>query len=371
MPIPQLDLHAQFATYRDEAMAAIARVVHSQHFIMGPEVTAFEAELAAYMGVGHAVGVSSGTDALLAALMALGVGPGDEVVTTPYSFFATAGVVARLGARPVFVDVDPDTFNLTEGPVRAALTPRTKAIIPVHLFGQIADLGGLYDDPDRPPIIEDAAQALGATLRGRKTGQLGEYVCTSFFPAKNLGAFGDAGGVACRDAERAEQLRVIRVHGSKPKYLHHVIGGNFRLDALQAAVLRVKLPYLDGWAAGRVANAARYDAAFAASGLVERERVKPPVVLPGAGHVFNQYVIQVPDRDGLKAHLDARGIGTAVYYPLPLHLQPCFTGLGHTRGDFPVAEAACERVLALPVYPELPEGSVEAVVDAIAAYYTT
>jgi dTDP-4-amino-4,6-dideoxygalactose transaminase len=369
MTIPLLDLHAQLAQYRDAALEAITRVVDSQHFIMGPEVKAFEAELAAYLELPVALGVSSGTDALLACLMAMEIGPGDEVVTTPFSFFATAGVVSRLGARPVFADIDPATFNLTEAAVRAAIGPNTRAIIPVHLFGQICDLGDFYDDADRPVVVEDAAQAQGAKLRGKHTGHFGEYTCISFFPAKNLGAFGDAGGVACRDRARAERVSIMRLHGSKPKYHHHFVGGNFRLDALQAAVLRVKLLLLDGWAATRRANAARYDALLAESGLVERGLITPPTVLPDAEHVFNQYVVRAQDRDGLAAHLDAQGIGHAIYYPRPLHLQPCFADLGYGPGDFPHAERACDEVLALPVFPELGADRQAAVVRALCDHY--
>lgn len=368
-PIPILDLKAQLAQYRDAALAAITRVVDSQSLILGAEVKAFEADLAAYMGLEHAVGVSSGTDALLVALMALGVGPGDEVLTTPFSFFATAGVVARLGATPRFADIDPVTFNLDEAGVRAAIGPKTRAIIPVHLFGQMADLGGLYDDPQAPPIVEDAAQALGATLRGRMTGHHGAATCISFYPTKNLGAFGDAGAVATTDPALAERLRMLRVHGAKPKYFHHEVGGNFRLDALQAAVLAVKLPLLDGWAAGRQANAARYAELFAGSGLVERGLVTPPAATVDGAHVFNQYVIRAARRDALRAHLAEQGIGTMVYYPGPLHLQPCFAGLGHGPGDFPAAEEACAEALALPIQPELGPDALARVVAAIRGFH--
>lgn len=369
MDIPILDLKAQLARYREAALAAMTRVMDSQALVLGAEVKAFEADLAAYMGLEHVIGVSSGTDALLVALMALDIGPGDEVLTTPFSFFATAGVVARLGARPRFVDIDPVTFNLDEKSARAAITPRTRAIIPVHLFGQMADLGALYGDPEAPPIVEDAAQALGATLRGRMTGQYGVCTCISFYPTKNLGAFGDAGAVATTDAMFAEKLRMLRVHGARPKYFHHVVGGNFRLDAIQAAVLAVKLPLLEAWTEGRRQNAARYDALFADSGLVERGLVTPPRAAVDGRHVFNQYVIRAQRRDGLRAHLAARGIGTMVYYPGPLHLQPCFAELGHGPGDFPVAEQACAEVLALPVQPELGPDALARVVDEVRAFY--
>ncbi len=369
MDIPILDLKAQLASYREAALAAIERVVDDQSFILGAEVKAFEAALARHLGVPECVGVSSGTDALLVALMALDIGPGDEVVTTPFSFFATAGVVARLGARPVFADIDPATFNLDEAGVRGALSERTKAVIPVHLFGQIADLGTFYDEPGRPPVVEDGAQAIGARLGVRGVGQLGELACLSFFPSKNLGAFGDGGATLARDPELAERVRVLRVHGAKPKYHHHVVGGNFRLDALQAAVLAVKLPLLGAWEDGRRAHAARYDALLAEAGLVERGLVLSPVAKPGAHHVYNQYVVRAQDRDGLQAHLAARGVGTMVYYPGPLHLQACFAYLGHGPGDFPEAERACAEVLALPVYPELPAGAQERVVGEIARFY--
>lgn len=369
MQIPILDLKAQLAQYRAEAMAAITRVVDSQSLILGAEVKAFEADLAAYMGLGHAVGVSSGTDALLVALMALDIGPGDVVLTTPFSFFATAGVIARLGATPRFVDIDPVTFNLDEAGVRAGLDDDVRAIIPVHLFGQMADLGELYDDPATPPIVEDAAQAVGATLRGRMSGHFGVCTCISFYPTKNLGAFGDAGAVVAADEMFAEKLRMLRVHGSKPKYFHHVVGGNFRLDAIQAAVLAVKLKLLDGWAAGRADNAARYDALFAESGLADRGLVTPPKAVVDGRHVFNQYVIRAARRDDLRAHLARQGIGSMVYYPRPLHLQPCFAELGYGPGDFPVAEKACEQVLALPIQPELGPDALARVVAEIATFY--
>lgn len=368
-PIPLLDLRAQLASYRTEALAAIERVVDAQEMIMGPEVGAFERALATYAGVGHALGMSSGTDALLAALMALDVGPGDEVVTTTFSFFATAGVIARLGARPVFTDIDPATFNATPEALRAAVTPRTKAVIPVHLFGQMADVATLSTTPGLPPVIEDSAQSLGARLDGRMTGQYGAMTCVSFFPSKNLGGFGDGGATLTNDPVLAEKLAILRVHGSKPKYFHHVVGGNFRLDTLQAAVLAVKLPHLDTWADARRRNAARYDALFVESGLVSRGLVVTPPTSARAHHVYNQYVIRVPDRDALARALGERGIGTAVYYPRPLHLQPCFAGLGYGPGDFPEAERACAEVLALPVYPELPSGALERVVSEIGRFY--
>jgi len=368
-PIQLLDLQGELSLYRTEALAAMTRVMDSQAFIMGPEVEAFEAELGAAVGLPPAVGVSSGTDALLVALMALNIGPGDEVLTSPFTFFATAGTVARLGARPTFVDIDPATFNLNEAAVRRGLTPQTRAVIPVHLFGQLCDLGDFVGEKGRVPIIEDAAQAFGATLNGQHTGHFGELSTLSFFPSKNLGGFGDGGAVLTADATLRERMAVLRLHGSKPKYLHHLVGGNFRLDALQAAVLRVKLPLIADFAARRQANAARYDALFAEAGLVERGLVTPPARLPHAGHVYNQYVIRSADRDGLAQHLTAEGIGTAIYYPRPLHLQPCFAHLGYAPGDFPEAERACAEVLALPVHPLLTADEGARVVRTIAAYH--
>lgn len=370
--IPLLDLRAQLHSYRAQALEAMTRVMDSQECIMGPDVGAFERALAEYAGVRVAVGMSSGTDALLAALMALDVGPGDEVVTTTFSFFATAGVVARLGAKPVFTDIDPGTFNASPEALQAAVTANTKALIPVHLFGQMSDIEALAARPasnERPPIIEDSAQSLGAKLGGRMTGAYGEMTCVSFFPSKNLGAFGDAGATFTNDPALAEKLQILRLHGSKPKYFHHIVGGNFRIDTLQAAVLQVKLPHLDTWAEGRRRNAAWYDALFHESGLVGRGLVTPPAVHPRAHHVYNQYVIRAQNRDALARHLTAEGIGTAVYYPRPLHLQPCFASLGYKAGDFPHAELACTEVLALPVYPELPEGAQARVVSSIRRFY--
>ncbi|MCS6927227.1 MAG: DegT/DnrJ/EryC1/StrS family aminotransferase [Candidatus Binatia bacterium] len=368
MTVPLLDLKAQYAALRPQIRAAIDRVCESQHFILGPEVAALEEEVAAFCGARFAVGMSSGTDALLAALMAIGVGPGDEVITTCYSFFATAGVIARVGARPVFVDIDPQTFNLDAEAVRVRATPRTKAILPVHLFGRCAEMDpllavaqehGLY-------VIEDAAQAIGARdEHGRQAGTIGHIGCFSFFPSKNLGAFGDGGMAVTNDAALAETLRVLRVHGGKPKYYHHVVGGNFRLDALQAAVLRVKLPYLPAWTAARRQNAQRYRALFAEAGLLQT------VLLPAEspGHIYNQFVVRLPERDRLQVFLRDRGIETEVYYPRPLHLQECFRELGYRPGDFPQAEAAAREALALPVYPELTEAQQRYVVRQIRDFY--
>ena len=368
LQVPLLDLKAQYVTIQSEIRAAIDRVCESQHFILGPEVSALEEELAQVCGARFAIGVSSGTDALLVALMALEVGPGDEVVTTPYSFFATAGVVARLGARPVFVDINPNTFNIDPTAIPAKLNARTKAIIPVHLYGQCVDLTQLLSlaQERNIPIIEDAAQAIRATdTHGNQAGTTGAMGCFSFFPSKNLGAFGDAGMVVTSDEKLADSLRSLRVHGGKPKYYHPVIGGNFRLDALQAAVLRVKLPYLEAWTAKRRENAARY------RNLITRADLLDWITLPqdSAGHIYNQFNIRVPHRDQLRDFLNERGVGTEIYYPLPLHLQECFQQLNYRPGDFPHAEAAAQESLALPIYPELTEEQQRYVVGVIQEYF--
>jgi dTDP-4-amino-4,6-dideoxygalactose transaminase len=365
LTVPLLDLRAQFAPLRADIHAAIARVCDAQHFILGREVEGLERELEAFLGVAHAVGVSSGSDALLAALMALDVGPGDEVVTTPFSFFATAGAIARLGARPVFVDIESATFNIDARAAASAMTSKTKAVIPVHLFGQSADMAPLLEAAARTgvPVVEDAAQAIGASYRGKPVGGLGAAGCFSFFPTKNLGAFGDGGLVTTNDAALARKLRAIRQHGGEVKYHHDLVGGNFRLDALQAAILRVKLPHLESWTEGRRRNAARYEALFRTAGL--EGRVTLPARAPDTTHVYNQFVIRVPDRDRLRTHLQSSGIGTEVYYPIPLHLQPCFRGLGHRSGSFPVSEAAANEVLALPIYGELTEAQQSWVVESI------
>ena len=367
MKVPLLDLQAQYAPLRDDLLAAIVRVCDSQRFIFGPEVEGLERELAERIGIGHAIGVSSGTDALLVALMALGVRPGDEVITSTYSFFATAGCVARLGATPVLVDIDPVTYNLTPDAVRRAVTPRTRAILPVHLYGLCADMDPIRDIAASAgvAVIEDAAQAIGAVYKERQAGSIGVMGCFSFFPSKNLGAFGDAGLVTTNDEGLAHEIRLLRSHGAEPKYFHKRIGGNFRLDALQAAVLRVKLPHLERWSGMRRANAARYARLFEQAGLAGR--VTLPAEPAGCHHVFNQYVVRVPDRDRVRAALTQAGIGTEIYYPVPFHLQECFASLGHRRGDFPEAEAAADSTLALPIYSELTEEQQAAVVSTIAA----
>jgi dTDP-4-amino-4,6-dideoxygalactose transaminase len=368
MPVPLLDLQAQYAPLRDEVLAAIARVCDSQRFIMGPEIDALERELAALLGIRHAIAVSSGTDALLLALMTLDVKAGDEVVTTPFSFFATAGCVVRVGARPVLVDIDPRTFNIDPELAAAAITPRTKAIMPVHLFGAAAEMDPIVAAADRAgiPVIEDAAQAIGATYKSRPLGGIGALGCFSFFPSKNLGAFGDAGLVTTNDDALAEKARLLRTHGMKPKYYHHLIGGNFRMDALQAAVLRVKAPHLDGWTEGRRRNAARYRTLFKDAGL--DDAITVPADPADRRHIYNQFVIRTPDRDGLKRHLDQQGIGNEIYYPVPFHLQPCFADLGYRRGAFPHAERAADDSLAIPVYGELTEAQQRTVVSTIAQF---
>jgi len=366
MQVPMLDLQAQYRPIREAILDVVTRVCDSQRFILGHEVEAMERDLAAYLGVAHAVGVSSGTDALLLAMMALGIGPGDEVITSTYSFFATAGCVARLGAKPVLVDIDPATYNIDPAAAAAAVTSRTRAIIPVHLYGQSADLDPLVDTARRAgvPLIEDAAQAIGARYKGRTVGGFGRVGCFSFFPSKNLGAFGDGGLVTTDDDTVAASLRRMRVHGADRQYYHQVIGGNFRLDALQAAVLRVKLPHLAAWTEARRVNAGRYARLFAEAGLTDR--VGLPETAPDRHHIFNQYVVRVPDRDAVKAHLEARNVGCAIYYPVPFHEQACFAYLGHRTGQFPHAERAARETLALPIYGELTPEQQRYVVEVVA-----
>ncbi|MFI4891376.1 MAG: DegT/DnrJ/EryC1/StrS family aminotransferase [Steroidobacterales bacterium] len=385
--VPLLDLKAQFAQIRAEVMPLIEQVCASQQFILGENVRSLETEVARYCGSPHGIGVSSGTDALLLALMALDVGAGDEVLTTPFTFFATAGTIARLNARPVFCDIDPATFNISPIAVQQIIDRdcverhgnlynrvtggRIRAIMPVHLYGQSADMGALMDIARRYRlnVVEDAAQAIGTEyLNGARVGSIGDIGCFSFFPSKNLGAFGDAGLCTVNDADLARHLRVLRVHGGEPKYYHGVIGGNFRIDELQAAVLRVKLRHLDGWTEGRRRNAAFYDAAIVKAGL-GRKVVTPPVI-PGYRHIFNQYVIRCERRDELRKFLAERHIGTEIYYPVPLHLQQCFQYLGYRAGDFPESERAAHETLALPVYPELGQAQLAHVVASITAFYS-
>ncbi len=383
MNVPLLDLRAQLTPIRDEILAAVTEVVDSGRYILGPKVEAFEREMANYVGTRHAVGVSSGTDALLIALMVMNIGPGDQVVTTPFSFFATAGVISRVGASPVFVDIDPETFNIDPASLRRLpSSERIKAVMPVHLYGQCADMEpilGLARDRGWH-VIEDAAQAVGAeypTPDGvKKAGSMGTMGAFSFFPSKNLGCLGDGGLVTTDDGEVYEKLVMFRTHGAKPKYYHRYVGGNFRIDPLQTAVLSVKLPYLDDWHLSRMENAARYDALFASSKPAEEGAIAlPKKAWEGNGlrhpHIYNQYVIRVrgDQRDALKKYLGEAGVGTEIYYPVPFHMQECFRYLGYREGDFPEAEAACREVLALPVYPELTREMQEYVVDRIASFF--
>lgn len=368
MKVPLLDLKAQYAAIRPEIREAIIRVCESQNFILGPEVAELEKEVATFCGAKYAIGVSSGTDALLVALMALRIGPGDEVITTPYTFFATAGVIVRVGARPVFVDIDPRTSNLNTCAIQAKITPRTKVILPVHLFGRCADMVPIMEiaNDTQTYVIEDAAQAIGANdNKGRKAGAIGHVGCFSFFPSKNLGAFGDGGMAVTNDENLAEMLRVLRVHGGKPKYHHRIVGGNFRLDAIQAAVLRVKLKYLKSWTEARRKHAEAYRRLFQEMGVIERCQL--PEDSPG--HIYNQFVSRFQDRDRLKNFLRERGVQTEIYYPLPLHVQECFKELGYIVGDFPEAEAASRESLALPIYPELTEAQQRYVVNEIREFY--
>ena len=369
MQVPLLDLAAQYAPIRDAVVEAVTRVVDTQKFILGPEVEAFEAEAAAYLGAPHAIGVTSGTDALLVAMMALEIGPGDEVIVPTYSFFATAGCVTRLGATPVLVDIDPVTYNLDVEAVRRAITPRTRAIIPVHLYGQAAEMTPLLTLAGEHglEVIEDAAQALGATYEGQALGTLGRFGCFSFYPSKNLGAAGDAGLVTVADDEMAARVRLLRVHGAQRTYHHEKVGGNFRMAALQAAVLRVKLPHLAAWTDARRRNADRYRALFAE--LAPAVPVHLPAELPGRRHIYNQFVIRAERRDGLRDHLRAHGVGCEIYYPVPFHLQPCFAYLGVPQGALPESERAAAETLALPIYSELTEAQQRYVVETIAAFY--
>jgi dTDP-4-amino-4,6-dideoxygalactose transaminase len=364
-PIPLLDLSAQTAAVSGELRAAFERVLASGQFILGPELEAFELEVARHLGAAHALGVSSGTDALLLALMALDVGPGDEVIAPTFSFFATAGAIARLGAKPVFVDIEAHTFNLDVAQVEAKLSGRTKAIIPVHLFGQACDLDALLPlaAARGVPVVEDAAQAIGASSLHHRAGIDASFGCYSFFPSKNLGALGDGGLLTVRDPRLAQRARVLRAHGAEPKYHHALIGGNFRLDALQAAFLRVKLPHVARWTAARRENARLYDALFAEANLDPALLQTPAQVY--VEHVYNQYVIRTPRRDQLQSALRAQGIGSEVYYPIPLHLQACFAYLGEGPGSHPVSERAAREVLALPIYAELGAVRIERVVRAV------
>ena len=369
MKVPLLDLQAQYATLRDELRAATLRVMDSQQFILGPDVTALEEEIARYTGAKHAIACASGSDALLLALMALDIKAGDEVVTTPYSFFATAAAIARVGARPIFVDIDPATYNITAEKIEAAITSRTRAILPVHLFGQSAEMSAIMEVCERHalPVIEDAAQAVGAEDCGRQAGTIGAIGCFSFYPSKNLGGAGDGGMLTTDGDELAKRLRMLRVHGSEVKYYHHLIGINSRLDSLQAAILRVKLPHLDSWSEARRENAERYNQLFADAGLLEE--IGLPKVRDDVRHIFNQYIIRAGERrDALIKHLKQDEIGTDIYYPVPLHLQECFGYLGYQAGDFPEAERAARETIALPIYPELTAEQQSYVVESIRSF---
>jgi dTDP-4-amino-4,6-dideoxygalactose transaminase len=369
MNVPLLDLKAQYAAIKPEVDAAIAEVMESQHFILGPHVEKCEKAIAQYSNCAHGVGVTSGSDALLVCLMAEDIGPGDEVITTPYTFFATVGAIARVGATPVFVDIDPATYNLDVAQMAAKITSKTRAIIPVHLYGQMAEMDQLMRlaQDHNLVVIEDAAQAIGAEYRGRRAGSIGHYGCFSFFPSKNLGAAGDGGLIVTNDPARAEKLTCLRGHGSRPKYYHKLIGGNFRLDALQAAVVSAKLPHLDAWTVARQRNAGRYDRLFAEAGAVGRGGLVLPSITTDR-HIFNQYVVRLDDRDGLKGALTAAGIGTEIYYPVPMHLQECFAYLGHRVGDFPESEQAAKHTLALPIHPELTDQQLRHVVATVATF---
>lgn len=377
MGVPLLDLKAHHEPLHKEIMAALEQTFRSQAFILGPEVGKLEERVATYCQAKYGIGVTSGTDALLLALMAIGVGPGDEVITTPYSFFATAGAVARLGAKPVLVDIDPKTFNIDPARIAAVVTARSKAIIPVHLYGQCADMGPIMELAKRHDlgVIEDAAQAIGSEyLDGRRACSIGTIGCLSFFPSKNLGCLGDGGMAVTNDPDLAERMRVLRVHGSKPKYYHKLIGGNFRLDTIQAAVLNVKLNYLDQWTQRRQENANRYETLFQQSGLAQKEKVRlPDPVYRDSGakhyHIYNQFVLRVERRDDLMAHLKQKGVGAEIYYPVPFHLQECFRYLGYKEGDFPESERAAKETVAIPIYPELTAAQQTEVAEAIGEFY--
>ena len=369
MNVPLLDLKTQYQTIRREVLAAINVVCDEQGFILGPRVAELERSLAKYIGTTHAVGVGSGSDALLLSLMAVGVAAGDEVITVPFTFFATAGAISRLGAKPVFVDICADTFNMNAHNIESAITPRTKAMIPVHLFGQCVEMETItvLAKRHRLAVIEDACQAIGAKRHGIMAGAIGETGCFSFFPSKNLGGFGDGGLITTNDEKLYEAMAMLRVHGSRERYLHELIGINSRLDTLQATVLQVKLKYLDQWAEGRRRNAARYEQLFTDAKLIDR--VMLPTTAKGNEHVFNQFTIRVQKRDDLRAYLKDKGVGTEVYYPVPMHLQACYRDLGYQKGSFPISEQAAEQVLSLPIYAELTAAQLSYVVEMITAFY--
>ena len=372
MQIPLLDLQAQYRSIKKEVDDVLARVVESQYFILSPEVGALEKEVAGYTGVSYAAGVASGTDAIILALKAAGIGQGDRVITTPFTFFATAESISVLGATPVFVDIDPDTFNIDPDKVEELLRGtkdegrRTiKAIIPVHLYGQCANMERLMDIASKHglKVIEDCAQAIGATRKGKKAGSFGIAGCMSFFPSKNLGGFGDGGMVVSSDESFITRVKRLRVHGSREQYIHEEVGFNSRLDSLQAAILRVKLRKLDSWLDARRVVAKRYNEAFL--GIP----VKTPKIDDGNAHTYHQYTMTVDDRDGLMKYLNERGIGSRVYYPVPMHLQPCYKDMGHKKGDFPVSEEVSASALSIPVYPELSEEKIEYIIDTVKSFY--
>ncbi len=372
MPVPLLDLQAQYGTIREEIRPVVDQVLESQRFILGPEVEAFEQEIAHYCGTTYAIGMSSGTDALLIALMASEIGNGDEVITTPYTFFATAGSISRVGATPVFVDIDPKTYNLNPTLVEAKITTKTRAIIPVHLYGQCAEMKPILEIAEKHqlPVIEDAAQAIGAEYGGMsygtpcRAGSMGTCGCFSFFPSKNLGGFGDGGMVTTNDEAFAKRIKDLRTHGGKDKYRNYLIGMNGRLDALQAAILRVKLRHLDAWSQARRVHAQYYNEAFRSF-----KGIQVPYTEPGNGHIYNQYVLRVPQRDNLQEYLNKHQIGNAIYYPIPLHLQECYAHLGYAAGDFPESEKAAQGTIALPVYPELTQKQQDEVIETIRTFY--
>ncbi len=377
MKVPLLDLKAHHEPIKTEIFSVFEDVFRSQYFILGPEVKKLEAEIAAYCNTGYAIGVSSGTDALLIALMSLGIGPGDEVITTPYTFFATAGVITRVGATPVFVDIDPVTYNIAPEKIENAITSKTKVIMPVHLYGQVVEMDPILEIAEKYQlkIVEDAAQAIGAEDRnGKRAGSMGDLGCFSFFPSKNLGALGDGGMVVTNDADLADRVLKMRVHGGHPKYHHKMIGGNFRLDSIQAGVVSVKLKYLDRWTAKRQENAKYYAELFRESGLISKTGLSLPETVYSETackhyHIYNQFVLRVDDRDNLRSFMTKEEIGTEIYYPIPLHLQECFSHLGYKEGDFPESEKAAKETLALPIYPELTQEMQRMVMEGIRQFY--
>jgi dTDP-4-amino-4,6-dideoxygalactose transaminase len=364
MNVPLLDLKAQYATIKDEVLSAISEVLATQVCIGGPKVAELEEKIAAISDCKFAVGVSSGTDAILNSLMSLGIGRGDEVITTPFTFFATVGCIARTGAKPVFVDIDPQTFNINSELISSAVTKKTKAVMPVHLFGQMANMDPIMETADKHnlAVIEDAAQSITSTYKGKKAGSIGTAGCFSFFPSKNLGGIGDSGMIVTNNEELYNRMVIMRNHGQNPKYYHRYVGGNFRLDPIQAAALLVKLPHLNDWSGARRRNAAYYNEKFKGS------VVKTPYISPDCVTIYNQYCIRVPRRDELLVHLQKNKIGCEIYYPVLMHLQECFRNLGYKKGDFPESEKASIEVLALPIYPELTDEMKDFVADTILSF---